>query len=332
MSPVRSDSRLAVRIVEDFDDPSLPGEAWDRLLGGAPTNVVSLTYDWQRAWWRAFGGDRLLIVLAERGGKLQAIAPLFSIDGTLCFVGSAGSDYLDFIGHPDEETLARMVSAAIDEVPDCAGLNLFHVPAGSPSTEKLAGVAGRLGLDLLEGGRSVAPYLDLTDGARAQAVVSRRRVRRERDRMKRDAEVRFLTAARDQVDEWLEAFFALYDARWGAAGEPGDEGEEDRRFSRAIVHLAAERGWLRFHRLEWGERPVAFEIVLAHGGSHLDYLVARDASITEHSPGKLLESHGIADALRAGARRFDFGLGEEPYKLEHASGVTEVVDWGLWVP
>jgi CelD/BcsL family acetyltransferase involved in cellulose biosynthesis len=82
--------------------------------------------------------------------------------------------------------------------------------------------------------------------------------------------------------------------------------------------------------LEWGGRPAAFNIGLVRGERHMSWLVSRDPSIQAYSPGKLLDAHVIGRAIDAGASVFDFGLGEEEYKLSHASGATEVATWGLY--
>src|ERR1700724_4063099 len=110
MSSVAAGGRLKVRVLEDFDDAALDPVHWDRLVASA-TDVVFLTLDWQREWWRAFGSkdERLLLLLAERDGELCAIAPLFVAKEMLFLVGSDGSDYLDFIGQLDEPLLTALL-------------------------------------------------------------------------------------------------------------------------------------------------------------------------------------------------------------------------------
>lgn len=41
---------------------------------------------------------QLMLILAERNGQPVALAPLFADSGMVYFVGSGGSDYLDFVG------------------------------------------------------------------------------------------------------------------------------------------------------------------------------------------------------------------------------------------
>jgi len=50
------------------------------------------------------------------------------------FVGSGGSDYLDFVGQiPDASVLAAMLQAARRAVPDFVGFRFYHILDGSPT-------------------------------------------------------------------------------------------------------------------------------------------------------------------------------------------------------
>jgi CelD/BcsL family acetyltransferase involved in cellulose biosynthesis len=191
-------------------------------------------------------------------------------------------------------------------------------------------VAKRLGLALHPDGGMSAPYLDLTDRARVAEATERRKLRKDEARMRREGPLRFRTARADDLAPWLEQFFSQHESRWSPEGGGGLQDDGGRAFVSAVVHAGHRAGWLRFTMLEWKGRPAAFDITLLRGSRDLTYLVSRDAAIGAHSPGTLLERHMMRAALESGARRFDFGLGDEPYKLIHASGVTQVSNWFLY--
>ena len=332
MSSLEADTALTVRLVEGFDDPALDRTRWDRALAAGCTDVVFLTWAWQRQWWKAFGGERLMLVLAEQAGEVRAIAPLFALEDMLFFVGSGGSDYLDFIGELDAPTLTAMLDLARQELAQFAGIGLYHVPVDSRTTSLLPEVASQLGLDLYNEEELTAPHLDLADGERVSAALERRKVRKEENRMRRAGKMRFCSPAANEIDEWLEIFFAQHEARWHPEGEEGLEDAAHRTFVRAIVHEGHRRGWVRITMFEWSGAPVAFDISLVHRGWHLSYLVSRDTSIREYSPGKILEREVIRRAMKAGSSYYDFGLGDEAYKLSHASGVRKLANWSLYPP
>lgn len=324
-----TETQPAVRVLDDFEELGPLAGHWDGLLARS-TDVVFLTLEWQREWWRAFGGDRLLLVVAEEAGEPRAIAPLFATGEMLFLVGSDGSDYLDFIGDPPADTLAAMLGAATRELPECVGIGLYHVPLRSRTTSLLPAVAQRLGLKLFREGGMSAPYADLGDPARVQHLLARRSVRKAEARMQRAGPLRLRTATAEELDEWLELFFEQYTARWQVAGEDPVVGEDARSFYRAIVPRGLRAGWLGFVMLEWRGAPAAFDISLRRGDRHISYLSSLDPSIREHSPGKVLQRYVVKAAVEAGARVYDLGLGDEEYKLRDASGVDEVANWFLY--
>jgi CelD/BcsL family acetyltransferase involved in cellulose biosynthesis len=329
MSSVAARGHLKVRVLQDFEDPALHPARWDRLVASA-TDVVFLTLDWQREWWRAFGSEneRLLLLVAERDGEPCAIAPLFVEKEMLFLVGSDGSDYLDFIGQLDEPVLTALLDAARGVVGDFAGVGLYHVPRTSRTTSLLPRVAEGLGLELCCEGEGTAPFADLTDPDRVTHLVARRGLRKAEARMRRAGPFVARAATTGELDEWLELFFAQHALLWSS--RDGWRRPEARSFLRAIVHAGHARGWLRFSMLEWQGRPAAFEITLVRGERHLSYLGSRDTSIDRYSPGAVLQAQAVKAALATGARRWDFGLGEEAYKLRDASGVAEVANWFLY--
>lgn len=327
---MKTDTQPAIRVLGGFDDPSIGSDAWDHLLASGPTDVVFLTRDWQREWWAAFGGDQLLMVTAERSGELCAIAPLFAMEDMLFIVGSGGSDYLDFIGNFDAAMLASMLDAARRELSNFTGIGLYHIPLGSRTISLLPEVAARLGLELHREGGMTAPHIDLTDAQQVMQILRRPKLRKEEARMRRQGDLVFRSARVEDLDSWLDLFFMQHTARWRAVGEESLERADARAFYRAVVHAGHRAGWLCFTMLEWKGQAAAFEIGLLHRGRHLAYLVSRDIAITRYSPGKMLEHHMIETAVQRGAKCFDYGLGDEPYKLLHATGVVEVANWFLY--
>lgn len=328
MSRAGPQTGAELTVLEDFDEPTLAGSSWDALLTGT-ADVPFLLYDWQREWWRAFGGDRLLLVLAGRADAPVAIAPLFALEEMLFLVGSGGSDYLDVLGEPDEATLAAMLDAARAQLPAFQGIGLYNVLLESRTTRILPGVADRLQLELYQEGEMGAPYMDLSK-PEAEAHLWRRKVRKEDARMRRAGALRVRSAGSENLEEWLEVFFEQHAGVWHSAGVRGLEGEDARAFFGGIVRTGHRAGWLRLTMLEWRERPAAIEVTLIRRDRHVSYLASRDPAIREFSAGKVLQAHVATAALHEGARIFDLGLGEEEYKMREASGVRKVANWFLY--
>jgi CelD/BcsL family acetyltransferase involved in cellulose biosynthesis len=323
-------TELSLRVLEDFDAPGIDPRAWDGLLAQSPTDAPFLTHEWQRLWWRHFGDERLTIVLAEREGQLAAIAPLFAVEGSISLVGSGNSDFLDFIGRPDEAALAAMLAAARDVVEGFSAIELYHLPVDSPTTAMLPGVAARLGLELYREEAPGAPYALLDDAELFERLTARRSVRKEEARMARAGELRVRVADADDLPGLLDLFLAQHGERWRGAGEESFGRRGSREFLSAVVPAGQRGGWSRLTALEWRGEVAAIDISVIRGSSQLTWLVSRDPSIRDYSPGRVLGARVIGDARQAGIRRFDFGLGEEDYKLRSTSGVRALANWFLY--
>jgi len=320
---------LQIRTLTSFDDPALGAERWDRLLAGE-TESVFLTHAWQRLWWQTMGERGLMIVLAERGGEPFALAPLFAASGVLLPIGSGNADSLDVIGHPDEQALAAMLGEARDALPEFAGIELYHLPANSPTRALLPGVAARLGLELQSEEEEGAPYADLHDAEVVERLVSRRSVRKEEARMDRVSPLRVRTAAAGELDDLLDLFLRQHGARWRAAGQASFDTPRSRDLVRTVVENGQRDGWARLTVLEWRDAAAAIDISLIRGTTQLSWLVSRDPSIHDYSPGRVLGAHVVRAAVEAGMRRLDFGLGEEGHKLRDTSGVTPIANWFMY--
>src|ERR1051325_3596643 len=121
---------ITTRVISSFDE--LAPRAWRSLLAKGATDEVFLTFPWQTAWWKTFGRGQLLLIVAERDGEAIAMAPLFADCGMVFFVGSGGSDYLDFVGDISEpEVLDEFLITAMGHVPDFLGFRFYHVPDSS---------------------------------------------------------------------------------------------------------------------------------------------------------------------------------------------------------
>jgi CelD/BcsL family acetyltransferase involved in cellulose biosynthesis len=330
MTETGSVADVRLRVLDDFGSPELSSRLWDSLLARSPTDAIFLTHEWQRIWWSVRGDEELLIVLAERDGEPVALAPLFAVEGSVSFVGSGGSDYLDFIGSPDEPLLAAMLGAACEAAPGFCAVELYHVPCESPTAAMLPSVAARLGLELQREEAPGAPYADLADKEVFERLTARRSVRKEEARMRRHGELRVRPAGAEEAEPLLELFFAQHAERWSAAGQESFDRRAAREFVRTVVQQGIRGGWVSLTVLEWDGRTAAIDISLIASGTQLTWLVSRDSAIQEYSPGRVLRAHVIRAAHEAGVRRFDFGLGEEDYKLRDSSGVKELANWFLY--
>src|ERR1051326_7574506 len=138
---------VQTRILEGFDDPTFGPDQWDSLLQRTGTDNVYLTWQWQRAWWEAFGKGNPFLIVVERQGRVVALAPLYVRSGMVYFIGAAywEADRLDFIGDVgDPQGLQAIIETARADEPELEGFKFEFVPAQSPTARGLESVAERL--------------------------------------------------------------------------------------------------------------------------------------------------------------------------------------------
>jgi CelD/BcsL family acetyltransferase involved in cellulose biosynthesis len=270
----------------------------------------------------------------ERDGELLTLAPLFADSGMIFFVGSGGSDYLDFIGDTsDPALLETLLATARAAVPDFLGFRFYHVPDASPTGPCLAEIAPRLGLVCYDEGELPAPALDLAadGGAGLQAANKRSLLRHERF-FQRDGglQVEHLTDAAAILAQ-LPEFFEQHRQRW--AGTPFPSLFQDglqRTFYERLTGTGPAAGWLRFTRVSWHGRAIAFHFGFSYQGSYLWYKPSFAIDLARRSPGEVLLRQLLLAAVDEGCQVFDFGLGDEAFKQRFATHTACVRTWGLY--
>jgi CelD/BcsL family acetyltransferase involved in cellulose biosynthesis len=245
----------------------------------------------------------------------------------LFFVGSGGSDYLDVLGGPDPALLAALLGEAAAATEGFLGIRLHHVSDDSPTRGVLTLAAERLGLDLVEEERHVAPALDFA--VRSDAAGKTSLVRHERwFRREGELSVEHLTRA-GEIEPHLDEFFEQHVARWAPTPHPSlflDRVQRD--FYRRVVRSGLDA--LRFTRVTWDGRPIAFHLGFLSGGSYLWYKPSFDIALARRSPGQVLIRQLLLAAAAEGASTFDLGLGDEPFKQQFATRARAVRTWGLY--
>ena len=325
---------VKTRVLDGFDDPAFGADAWNVLLHTGDTDVVSLTWQWQRAWWKTMGRGHLLLIVAERGGRPVAVAPFYADSGMVFFVGSGSADYMDVVGDvSDPAVLDLLLDTARAHVPGFVGFRLYCVLETSRTGALLQGAARRLDLECYEEKRWPAPVVDLaTDPARVRAAAGGRPVaRQERQFQSRGPLTLQQLTDGDAVVPHLEAFFEQHITRLALAGDrspflqrPG------RTFLEQLTRSIGETGWLHFSVLEWDGRPIAFEYGIRYNDVYFSGPSSFAVDLAPRFPGRILLRRLLLRAIDEGIREYDLGVGDEPHAFQLATGLRHVCTWGLY--
>ncbi len=340
-------------------------QEWDSLLRQSATNTLFLTWEWQKAWWEAFGAGKTLylIALRDEDGDLVGIAPLFhqesqvdpavvmpplSVErpvpcaggepqGTVHLVGGTEvSDYLDIIApvERNQEVCAAVLGALETRFVEATGflwdlLDLRCLPAASPTVANVAELARARGWQVEQAREDVCPVLQLP--ATWDEYLANTLNKKQRHELRR----KMRRAEESARVEWnwvtagdFEAGLATF-FQLHKASHPDKDAfmdEQMQGFFRAVTRAALDQGWLRLGILRFNGQPVASYLCFDYGEDRLVYNSGFDLSAyADLSPGIVAVGHMIQDAIQQGIKRFDFLQGNERYKYEFGAVDTEVL-------
>lgn len=312
MPLAKRETAIELKTVSDASGMEEITEGWSALClqcGATPFQSP----EWLIPWWRHFGGDNLLkIFILEKEGVLSAVAPLF-IDrqtGVLKFIGSGITDYLDFIAQDERELKILLEYIYGDD--GWSGCELQDMPAWSKLFSAGAG--------FLEKRQEceTCPYIELPEAENLRAVLKGRwgygTFKAER-MMSRQGEVVIEKACEENLESIMLTLFRLNIKEWKTRNATSVL-ESDRVMA---FHMEASRGLLRAGALRV-YRMLLNGVEAAVIYSFMDkerlysYLSSFNPELARYSPGRVIILHAIKEAIREGAKEFDFLRGAEPYK------------------
>lgn len=327
---------ISYKLLESFDEEQLFPELWNNLLAKGSSDVIFMTWQWQKVWWQVFGRGKLLIVVAVANQEPIAIAPLFAEYGMLYFVGSGGSDYLDFIGDiNDPGILEGMLLFAIEQVPDFAGCQFYHILSHSKTTDLLSTVAKSQAWRIFDEGEWNCPALELKNfPEQAVAATRKKSLLRHEAYFKRSGELRVEHLKKSgDIEPYLNSFFEQHITRWGQTRFPSLFLDPlQKLFFITLCGVASETEWIRFTRISSSGRSIAFHFGFNYKNSFLWYKPTFDIDLAKHSPGEVLLRQLLLLSIEEHAHTFDFGLGDENFKKRFSTNTITVRTWGLYPP
>ncbi|MDG4882747.1 GNAT family N-acetyltransferase [Mesorhizobium sp. WSM4884] len=307
MSGLRADVIRDQAAFDDLEPHWWP--LWSRSTSATPFQSPA----WLLPWWRTFSpGDLSAIAIWSRN-DLVGLAPLYReprASGWLLLpVGISLSDYLDILCAPGREAEVSYVIAEAALSLEWSKWVLPDLPAEAASLRfNLPNVAENRFPN-----HAACPVLSLARGETlARPIPSRRR--RQLRRAERAAQRRGRVAIeRYEADPrtFMDQLVRLHNARWAGQGVLTHIAQDFHRM--ALPRLAAN-GLARCWLIEIGDTVVGAYYGFHHRCRAYAYLGGFDPAYAAESPGAILIGTAITEAVREGAREFDFLRGRESYK------------------
>ena len=318
---------MSVKVLQGSEGFAVLEEEWNDLLRRSITNVVFLTYEYQKVWWDHLGeGDLFFVAVRDDTDRLVGIAPFFRTEDSLGqqvieFVGCFDvSDYLDVIA--DREHVEMVCRAVMEVLTDGEiswdVLSLCNIPEASSTRTILAGLAHEQGYNAVLEVEDVCPVVDLPATWEEYLATlegkDRREIRRKLRKAGRTARVEFQLLRGEEVLAHLDTFFELHQkshpekAAFMTAQMKG--------FFRAMSQVLGARDWVELALLRFDGVPVATMLSFDYNNEIQLYNSGFEATgyYAALSPGWVLTAYYVQNAIERGKRRFDFLRGDEDYK------------------
>jgi len=308
-------------------DDAFAIDEWRTLLARDPNAHIFTTPEWHRVWWDEFQADKELFVLKMRRAEdCVAIVPLYrKVDGgrkVLRFVG--GIDLTDYLGPICGAGDRPDVAAALVEwlrTTDCEWdeLDAHNMPVPFGFAEFLVERADSAGFSFALDQEETTAVLELPQDWDTYLAgldsKERHELKRKRRRLAREhPDARVRSATTETLDSDLRLFVDMH------RGTEGHKGHfmrpEIATFFERVANAFMPLGWLRLDFLEVDGVPIATTFGFEHGHTLYLYNSAYEPEAGRLSPGLILVSMLIEDAIARGVRIFDFLRGPERYKYQ----------------
>jgi CelD/BcsL family acetyltransferase involved in cellulose biosynthesis len=334
-------------IVTEYHDPSvfdMLSQPWNHLTTLCSTNTPFLTWQWQKLWWKEWNQGRYLriITLSEESGRLCGIAPLYSEETKegqkLNLLGSSDlCDYLDFIVAKGEEAcfyhtlLSYLTSSCTEKTTLCLNSLQQH----SPTLSFFKRIAHSKGYNIDINLEDTAPSLELPSNFELYLKRLNKKDRHEIRRKMRRAEKRAKITFRkidhhSQVMQKMPGFINLF--RKSAEKKNHFLNGLREKFFLALADEFSRMGWLEIFALSFDEMEVAYLFCFHYQDTLYLYNSAYDPTCYNLSPGIVIITYCLEDAINRGIKQFDFLRGNESYKYHFGAQDQNLYTLTLCLP
>jgi CelD/BcsL family acetyltransferase involved in cellulose biosynthesis len=310
---------------------------WRELWEGTNTALAFNHPDWLLPWWPTLGKDsEPYLVVTRNGDQLQGIAPLARYQTPLGPVlrpaGEGVSDYTDWLVPDASEKHALVLenlAAAIVDDQSWVGMELPGWRCASDA-RRLTETFGKRGLETRVLPGLACPFVSMPDGFdtyyRSRGSQTRYNVRSRERRLGEHGHVHYEHASADEAPRLLEDAMTLHARRWQGqhTSTVFSSSSAGRSFYRGSIPPAVRQGFADLALLKLDERVIASAIGFQHAHEFSYYMPAWDPVYQRYAPSTLLIVHLMQYASARGATRFDFMLGDEPYKAQWATSEARV--------
>jgi len=318
---------MTTEIITTAEDFTALADDWDELLRSSCRPTPFLSHEWLSNWWRVFGSNRRLLIIALReNGRLVGIAPLCidraGVQRTVQFIGHRHSDYTDFIikDGPQKQAVTR---ALIDSLRNQAGWDACYLNE-LPENSSLLSVKSYLGSQARIRPVALCPRVSLkSDPRELEANISknlRQDVSRKIRKAQRERGLVFQAFQElcgiDQARVLEEVRLLHIERRASLGGTSMYSDSDEWKFMQSVAEGFSRRKWLCLTTLHLDGQLAAYIFSVSYQDTVYFIHTGFKDVFSPLSPGKMLFHLSILDAAAKGYSWFDFGREVEAYKTK----------------
>jgi CelD/BcsL family acetyltransferase involved in cellulose biosynthesis len=296
-----------------------------------------MSRDWQRIWWKHLGRGQLSVVtVRDEREVLRGIGPWFvEQEGERRVVRIIGStevvDYLDILTTPgcEREVLTALLEFMLSqEAPAWDALDFCNIPPSSPALALLPELARTKGLTVVVTPLEECPVINLPSSYEEYLATLDKKQRHELRRKRRRAQEMqvswYIVGPEHDLDAEIEAFLELMAMsttdKYAFLKLPGHLS-----FFKEIGPAMFEKGILELSFLTLGGRRAASLWQFAYRDRMMLYNSGLNPlDFPGLSPGVVLLTYSIENAIQRHFRVYDFLRGNEEYKYRMGAQRTNV--------
>jgi CelD/BcsL family acetyltransferase involved in cellulose biosynthesis len=316
---------VIARVVESLDCLDPIRGRWDELAVAASRPFAAPS--WALAWWRHLapaGAELRVVVVEEEGGRLAGVLPFYSMGRVYRTIGAALAP-VEPVARPGLEApvasaAAELLAAARPRV----GTIELKLHGSAPDWARMLGSGwpGRGGASIWTEAETPAPLVELGEGLEAflsaKSKSFRRDIRRSGRRLEEAGTVFRLSTA-ETLERDIGEFLRLHRERLADRGGSNLPAEGVEQTLAAVGAELLPSGRFRLLCLDFGDRIVAADLLLAAGSEVSAWNSGFDAEFGEISPVMQCLVHALAEADERGEKTMSLGPGEQPYKYRLAN-------------
>lgn len=311
--------------------------AWSSLLNKTKHSIFQ-TPEFAANWWSSLGNKPRhtlqLVSVSDRDKNLVGLAPLF-IDQSqedltqLKVIGCEQvADYLDILIDPDHQKLVTQALIKTILNLDWHVAEFCNLPENSNSLKFLDNLKHQRSIKVKKTKQDVCPVIQLPTAWSTYlgnlGRKDRHEIRRKWRKLHREAKPHFWVATTTKkVEALLPQFIKLHQA--SSRSKKRFWTNDHLQFFQTTISALAKKGWVRLYMLEVNNQLIASMLIFDYQNQFLLYNSGYDAKQYSYlSPGSVLITHTIKDAIEHSLSHYDFMRGDEKYKFRYGAKATSI--------